>query len=190
MPVYDIGRDQVARLMRAAGIEGVRRTKRVRTTKPDPGGATASGPGRAGLHRHRPQPAVGHRPDLRADLGRGGLRLLHHRRVQPDDRGLAGRLAHAHHDGPRRYRDGPLVTRHPARPGLRCHSDAGSQFTSIRYGERLAEIGAMPSIGTVGDSYDNALAETVNGYYKAELIRGPARDAGPGRPSRTSSSPP
>ena len=59
--------------------------------------------------------------------------------------------------------------------GLRCHSDAGSQFTSIRYGERLAEIGATPSIGTVGDSYDNALAETVNGYYKTELIRGPAR---------------
>ncbi|WP_141287134.1 MULTISPECIES: IS3 family transposase, partial [Pseudonocardia] len=59
--------------------------------------------------------------------------------------------------------------------GLRCHSDAGSQFTSVRYGERLAEIGAVPSIGSVGDSYDNALAETVNGYYKAELIRGPAR---------------
>ena len=58
---------------------------------------------------------------------------------------------------------------------LRCHSDAGSQFTSIRYGERLAEIGAIPSIGTVGDSFDNALAETVNGYYKTELIRGPAR---------------
>ena len=58
----------------------------------------------------------------------------------------------------------------------------GSQFTSIRYGERLAEIGAVPSIGTVGDSYDNALAETVNGYYKAELIRGPARD---GRPWKT-----
>ena len=65
------------------------------------------------------------------------------------------------------------------RSGLRCHSDAGSQFTSIRYGERLAEIGAVPSIGTVGDSYDNALAETVNGYYKAELIRGPARDGTP-----------
>ncbi len=58
---------------------------------------------------------------------------------------------------------------------LRCHSDAGSQFTSIRYGERLAEIGATPSIGTVGDSFENALAETVNGYYKTELIRGPTR---------------
>ena len=59
--------------------------------------------------------------------------------------------------------------------GLTCHSDAGSQFTSIRYGERLAEIGAVPSIGTIGDSFDNALAETVNGYYKSELIYGPAR---------------
>lgn len=58
--------------------------------------------------------------------------------------------------------------------GLRCHSDAGARFTSIRYGERLAEISATPSIGTVGDSFDNALAETVNGYYQAELIRGPA----------------
>jgi putative transposase len=59
--------------------------------------------------------------------------------------------------------------------GLRCHSDTGSRFTSIRYDERLAEIGAAPSIGTVGDSYDNALAETINGYYKSELIYGPAR---------------
>ncbi len=43
--------------------------------------------------------------------------------------------------------------------GLRCHSDAGAQFTSVRYGERLAEIGAVPSIGSLGDSFDNALAE-------------------------------
>ncbi len=52
----------------------------------------------------------------------------------------------------------------------------------MRWGERLAEIGAVPSIGTVGDSFDNALAETTNGYYKAELIRGPARQ---GRPWKT-----
>ncbi len=62
------------------------------------------------------------------------------------------------------------ASRRPALP-QRCRS----QFTSIRYGERLAEIGAVPSIGSVGDSFDNALAETINGYYKAELIRGPAR---------------
>ena len=56
---------------------------------------------------------------------------------------------------------------------LRCR--VAGQFTSIRYGERLAEIGGVPSIGTVGDSFDSALAETVNGYDKAELIYGPAR---------------
>ena len=51
------------------------------------------------------------------------------------------------------------------------------QFTSIRYTERLAEIGTAASVGSVGDSYDNALAETVIGLYKTELIRGP--DQGP-----------
>lgn len=59
------------------------------------------------------------------------------------------------------------------------HSDAGSQYTSILYTDRLVEIGARPSIGTVGDSYDNALAESMNGLYKTELIRrrGPWRNA-------------
>ena len=61
--------------------------------------------------------------------------------------------------------------------GLVAHSDAGSQYTAIRYTERLAETGAVASVGSRGDSYDNALAETVNGLYKAELInrRGPWR---------------
>lgn len=55
------------------------------------------------------------------------------------------------------------------------HSDRGSQYVSIRYTERLAEAGIDPSVGSKGDSYDNALAETINGLYKAELIhrRGP-----------------
>jgi putative transposase len=57
--------------------------------------------------------------------------------------------------------------------GLVAHADAGSQFTSVRFTERLDEIGARPSIGTVADSYDNALAETTNGLYKAECVRGP-----------------
>jgi len=55
--------------------------------------------------------------------------------------------------------------------GLVHHSDAGSQYTSIRYTERLAEAHARPSIGTVGDSYDNAMAETIIGLFKTELIR-------------------
>ena len=55
------------------------------------------------------------------------------------------------------------------------HSDRGSQYVSIRYSERLAEAGIAPSVGSRGDSYDNAMAETINGLYKAELIhrRGP-----------------
>jgi putative transposase len=59
--------------------------------------------------------------------------------------------------------------------GLIHHSDRGSQYVSIRYTERLAEAGIEPSVGSRGDSYDNALAETINGLYKTELIhrRGP-----------------
>jgi putative transposase len=57
------------------------------------------------------------------------------------------------------------------------HSDRGSQYVSIKYTERLADAGIEPSVGSVGDSYDNALAETINGLYKAEVIhrRGPWR---------------
>jgi transposase InsO family protein len=71
-----------------------------------------------------------------------------------------------------------LHDRRPAhRGGLVHHSDRGSQYLSIRYTERLAEAGIEPSVGSVGDSYDNALAETINGLYKAEVIhrRGPWR---------------
>jgi transposase InsO family protein len=50
------------------------------------------------------------------------------------------------------------------------HSDRGSQYVSIRYSERLSEAGIEPSVGSKGDSYDNALAETINGLYKAEVI--------------------
>jgi transposase InsO family protein len=63
------------------------------------------------------------------------------------------------------------------RGGLVHHSDRGSQYVSIKYTERLADAGIEPSVGSVGDSYDNALAETINGLYKAEVIhrRGPWR---------------
>lgn len=62
--------------------------------------------------------------------------------------------------------------------GVICHSDAGSQYTSIRYSERLAEVDAAPSIGTVGDALDNAMAESTIGLYKTELIhrQGPWRN--------------
>ena len=70
---------------------------------------------------------------------------------------------------------------HERRPvkgmGLVHHSDRGSQYLSIKYTERLADAGIEPSVGSVGDSYDNALAETINGLFKAEVIhrRGPWR---------------
>ena len=70
-----------------------------------------------------------------------------------------------------------LHDRRPVQHGLVHHSDRGSQYVSIKYSERLAEAGIEPSVGSVGDSYDNALAETINGLYKAEVIhrRGPWR---------------
>ena len=64
-----------------------------------------------------------------------------------------------------------LYDRQPERAdALIHHSDRGAQYVSIRYSERLAEAGIEPSVGSRGDSYDNALAETINGLYKAELI--------------------
>jgi putative transposase len=64
-----------------------------------------------------------------------------------------------------------LYARQPERDNsLVIHSDRGSQYVSLRYSERLAEAGVEPSVGSKGDSYDNALAETINGLYKTELI--------------------
>ena len=171
---YDIGRDQVARLMRAAGIAGVRRGKRVRTTRPDPGAPRH--PDLVGRDFTATAPNQLWVTDLTYVPSWAGVayvcfitdaysRMIVGWRVAPHMRTTmvldAIEMA--------RWSRGITLA------GLRCHSDAGSQFTSLRYGERLAEIGAAPSIGTVGDSFDNALAETVNGYYKSELIYGPAR---------------
>jgi putative transposase len=171
---HDIGRDQVGRLMRAAGIAGVRRGKRVRTTKPDPAAVrhpdlvrrdfTANGPNQlwvTDLTFVSTWAGVAYVCFITDAYSRMivGWRVASHMRttIVLDAVEMA------------RWSRGNMLA------GLRCHSDAGSQFTSIRYGERLAEIGAVPSIGTIGDSFDNALAETVNGYYKSELIYGPAR---------------
>jgi putative transposase len=66
--------------------------------------------------------------------------------------------------------------------GVVCHSDAGSQGRLIAYTECLADVGAAPSIGTIGDSYENAMAETMMGIYKTELYRNPAVLADNGGP--------
>ncbi len=175
---HDIGRDQVARLMRAEGIEGVRRTKRVRTTKPDP--AAPRHPDLVGRDFTATEPNQLWVTDLTYVPTWAGIAYVCFI-IDVYSRTIVGWRVASH------MRTAMVLdaiemarwSRGTDLAGLRCHSDAGSQFTSIRYGERLAEIGAVPSIGTVGDSYDNALAETVNGYYKAELIRGPAREGRP-----------
>lgn len=71
-----------------------------------------------------------------------------------------------------------IQARRPTQGGLIHHSDRGSQYVSIRYSDRLKEAGIAPSVGSVGDAYDNALAETVNGLYKTEVIhrQGPWRN--------------
>jgi putative transposase len=168
----DVGRDQVARLMRTAGISGVRRGKRVRTTRPDERADrppdlvernfTAAAPNQLWVTDLTYVPTwagVAYVCFITDVFSRSivGWRVASNMRTSM----VLDAIEMA------RWSRGTNLA------GLRCHSDAGSQFTSIRYGERLAEIGAVPSIGSVGDSYDNALAETVNGYYKTELIRGP-----------------
>ncbi|ARG59899.1 transposase [Mycobacterium kansasii] len=171
---HDVGRDQVARHMRAAGMVGVRRGKRVKTTKPDLTAGrhpdlvqrqfTAAAPNQLWVSDLTFVPTwagvayVCFILDAFSRMIVGWRVASHMRTIMVLD---AIEMA--------RWSRGKLL------PGLISHSDAGSQFTSIRYGERLAEIGAVPSIGSIGDSFDNALAETVNGYYKAELIYGPAR---------------
>jgi len=176
---HDIGRDQVARLMRTAGIEGVsRRRRKVRTTKSDPTAArpadlverdfTATHPNDLWVTDLTYVPTwsgfayVCFIVDAYSQMI-VGWRVAGHMRTDM----VLDALEMA------RWSRGTLLE------GLRCHSDAGSQFTSVRYGERLAELGAVPSIGSVGDSYDNALAESVNALYKTELIYGP--DQGPWR---------
>ena len=154
---HDVGRDQVARLMRAAGIEGVCRGKRVRTTKPDPGAGrhpdlvkrnfTATAPNQLWVTDLTYVPTwagvayVCFITDAFSRMIVGWRVASNMRTAMVLDAIEMARWSRGN-----------------ALPGLICHSDAGSQFTSVRYGERLAEIGAVPSIGSVGDSFDNALA--------------------------------
>ena len=166
----DIGRDRVARLMGELGLAGVTRTKRIRTTKPAPESRrpadlvervfSADAPDRlwvadltyvwtrsgfcyaAFIIDAFSRRIVGWRvsSSMRTDLALDALEMAIWSR---GDRALAG-LVH--------------------------HSDRGSQYLAIRYTERLEAAGAVGSVGSKGDSFDNALAETVNGLYKAELI--------------------
>ncbi|TQO19834.1 transposase InsO family protein [Rhodoglobus vestalii] len=168
---WEIGRDQTGRLMRAQGLRGVKRSKRVFTTKSDPAG-------------RRPTDLVQRR--FRADAPRklwvvdvtyvrtwqgfayvAFVTDVFSRRIvgwnvaatlKADILPLQALNMAAFDAG------GDLT-------GLTHHSDHGSNYMALVYTDRIAELGAVPSTGTIGDSYDNAMAEAINALYKTELIR-------------------
>jgi putative transposase len=166
-----VGRDQVARLMRELGIQGVRRGKQVRTTT-RPEGKADRHPDLVERAFDAEHPNALWVTDLTFVPTWSGVVYVCFI-VDAFSRKIVGWRA-ATNMRTTMVLDALEMarwSRGTRLEGLVCHSDAGSQFTSVRYGERLAELGAVPSIGSVGDSFDNALAEATNGLYKAELIR-------------------
>jgi len=169
---HHVGRDQVARAMAELGIHGVRRGRRYRTTRPDPAADRAPDLVRRDFTAARPNQLWV--TDLTYVPTWSGVAYVCFI-VDAFSRMIVGWrvAAHMRTDMVLDALEMASWSRGTRLEGLVAHSDAGSQFTSVRYGERLAELGAQPSIGSVGDSYDNALAESVNALYKSELIRGP-----------------
>jgi putative transposase len=171
---HDVGRDQVARLMRELGIEGVSRLrKKVFTTRQDPDAPRA--PDLVNRQFTADRPDALWVTDLTYVPTRSGMAYVCFI-VDAFSRRIVGWRVAANMktemvldalEMARASRGGRRLV------GLVTHSDAGSQFTAVRFTERLEEIGARPSIGTVADSYDNALAETTNGLYKTECVYGP-----------------
>jgi putative transposase len=180
----DVGRDQVARLMRSLDIRGASRSRKRFTTKADPAAVrapdlvkrdfTATAPNRKWVADFTYCSTwsgivyVAFVVDVysRRIVGWKAARTMHASLVV-DALNMAA-----------------WTRRNSDLDGVICHSDAGSQYTSIAYTARLDELGAAPSIGTIGDSFDNAMAETTIGLFKTELHRNPAalaRNGGPWR---------
>ena len=160
----------VARLMRAMGLQGVVRGKKLRTTVPDPASACPLDQVNRQFKADRPNRlwvadftyvATWSGFVYAAFVVDVFARRIVGWRVSRSARAdfVLDALEQALHQG-----------RPFASSGLVCHSDRGSQYVSIRYTERLIEAGIEPSVGSVGDSYDNALAETVMGLFKTEVI--------------------
>ena len=174
---YDIARCTVERLMHDMGLAGVIRGKPVRTTVSDK--AAPCPLDHVNRQFHSPAPNMLWVSDFTYVATWAGFVYVAFV-IDVYARYIVGwrvsRTAHASF-----VLDALEQALHDRRPthrgGLIHHSDRGSQYVSIKYTERLAEAGIEPSVGSVGDSYDNALAETINGLYKAEVIhrRGPWR---------------
>lgn len=171
---HDLGRDQVARLMRELGIEGVSRLrKKVFTTRQDADAVRA--PDLVNRNFTATAPNELWVTDLTYVPTRSGMAYVCFI-VDAFSRRIVGWRVAANMKTDMVLDALGMARRSRGRRrliGLVAHADAGSQFTSVRFTERLEEIGARPSIGTVADSYDNALAETTNGLYKTECVYGP-----------------
>ena len=174
---FDVARCTVARLMREMGLEGAIRGKPIRTTVSDK--AAPCPLDKVNRQFRAPAPNMLWLSDFTYVSTWAGFVYVAFV-IDAYARRIVGwrvsRTAHASFvlDA----LEQALHDRQPVRKGgLIHHSDRGVQYVSIRYTERLAEAGIEPSVGSVGDSYDNALAETINGLYKAEVIhrRGPWR---------------
>ena len=131
----------------------------------------ARGPGEPAVPGAAAEPAVGVGFHLCRDLAGLRLRRLRHRRLRPPHRRLAGVADGACRTSSSMPWSRRCTTAVPQAAASSITAIAASQYVSIRYTERLAEAGIEPSVGSVGDSYDNALAETIIGLFKTEVIR-------------------
>jgi putative transposase len=180
----DVGRDQVARLMRVAGIRGASRARKRFTTRPDPAAVRAPDLVKRDFTATRPDETWV--ADFTYCSTWSGIVYVAFV-VDVFSRRIVGwKAAPSMHTALvlDALNMAAWTRRGVSLEGLVCHSDAGSQYTAIAYTDRLAEIGAAPSIGTIGDSFDNAMAETTIGLYETELHRNPAAVAANGGPWR------
>lgn len=168
-----VARCTVERLMRVAGLRGVRRGRQFVTTRPDPAAARPPDLVKRDFTAARPNQLwvvdFTYVPTWAGMAFTAFVSDVFSRRV------VGWRTcASMPTELPLDALEMALWTRaraHHSVDGLVHHSDAGSQYTAIRYANRLLAAGAVASIGTVGDSYDNALAESVVGLYKTECVR-------------------
>ena len=165
-----VARCTVARLMHRMGLEGVVRGKAAKTTIRDR--ATPCPADRVNRRFQTPRPNALWVSDFTYVASWAGFVYVAFV-IDAFARRIVGwRVSRTAHAGfVLDALEQALYERRPVQGGLVHHSDRGVQYVSIKYTERLVEAGIEPSVGSVGDSYDNALAETVIGLYKAEVIR-------------------
>jgi putative transposase len=173
-----VARCTIERLMRAEGIEGVRRGSRTRTTTPDE--AAPRPPDLVNRHFTADRPDQLWLADITYVRTWEGWVYVAFVLDAFSRRIVGWQLAdHLRTDLPldalemamwQRERDRPQGAERPQKGSLIHHSDRGCQYTSFRYATHLADLGVTASVGSVADSYDNAMAEALNGTFKAELI--------------------